>query len=64
MSAARDPDHEILRALTPAAKLAAMQSLIRQAYELKAAWIRSQSPHLTEAEVWTQASEIVAGGRP
>jgi hypothetical protein len=63
MSTAPGPEYEILRALTPTAKLAAMQGLIRQAYELKAAWIRTQSPHLSEAEVWTRASELVAGGR-
>ncbi|MEX2047996.1 MAG: hypothetical protein WEB90_00295 [Gemmatimonadota bacterium] len=63
MSAVQDPEYEILRALTPAAKLAAMQSLIRQAYDLKAAWVRAQSPHLPEAEVWAKASELVAGGR-
>jgi hypothetical protein len=63
MSAVQDHESEILRALTPAAKLAAMQGLIRQAYELKAAWVRAQSPHLSETEVWTKASELVAGGR-
>jgi hypothetical protein len=59
-----DRETEVLRAMGPTAKLATMQALIRQAYELKIAWLRVQAPHLTEAEVWAKASQLVAGGRP
>lgn len=54
----------ILRALSPAAKLAAMKALIQQAYDLKAAWIRATEPHLSEDEVRTKARELVTRGQP
>lgn len=62
MSERRVKDYEILRKLSPAAKLAAMQGLIRQAYELKAAWVRSTEPHLDDDEVRARTRELVVGG--
>lgn len=57
-------DLEIVRAMTPARKLEVMHALIRQAYELKAAWIRRTRPEMTEAEVRKRAWRIVAGDEP
>jgi hypothetical protein len=57
-------DIEILRRLTPTAKLAAMHGLIRQALELKVAWVRSIEPDLDERETWQRARELVLGGKP
>lgn len=64
MSPASERDIEILRRLPPAAKLAAMHGLIRQALELKVAWVRSTEPHLDEEETWERARELVLGGKP
>ena len=64
MIPARDHDLEALRKLTPAAKLAVMNRLIRQALELKVAWVRSTEPHLDEDETWRRARELVIGGSP
>jgi hypothetical protein len=61
-----DPlDEEIaaLRRMTPAQKLAVMGSLIRQAYELKAAGIRAGQPHLSDDEVRSRARALVGGDR-
>jgi len=55
---------EALRALSPEAKLAVMRSLIRQAYELKAAGLRSLHPELSETEVRARARDLVGGDRP
>jgi hypothetical protein len=62
MSHDRERDYEMLRGLSAAAKLAAMHSLIRQAYELKAAWVRSTEPHLGDDEVRARTRELVVGG--
>jgi hypothetical protein len=59
-----EPDLEILRRMTPDRKLAVMTSLIRQAFELKAAWLRARSPELSEEEIEARARELVAGERP
>ena len=48
---ARDEDEAIVRELSAERKLAVMDSLIRQAYELKAAWIRESQPELSDEEV-------------
>jgi hypothetical protein len=53
-----------LRALTPAAKLAVMRSLIQLAFELKAAAIRSSNPDLPEQEVRARTRALVAGDIP
>jgi hypothetical protein len=59
-------DHELeaLRKLPPATKLAVMHGLIRQAFVLKMAWVRSTEPHLDEEEAWRKARELVSGGSP
>jgi hypothetical protein len=55
-------EEDILRRLTPRQKLDVMQVLLRQAVELKAAWIRSTHPELTKAEAEARARALVAGG--
>jgi uncharacterized protein YqeY len=55
---------DALRRMTPAKKLAVLHSLIRQARDLKAAWIRTSRPDLTEEEVSILAWKSVAGERP
>jgi hypothetical protein len=57
-------DTATLRRLTPAAKLAVMRSLIRLAYELKAAAVRAFHPDLTEEEVQARTRALVAGDGP
>jgi hypothetical protein len=49
--------------MSPAKKLAVMTSLIREAYRLKAAWIRHTSPHLSEEEVEARLRELMSGER-
>jgi len=53
----------LLRRMTPAQKLAVMRTLIRQAYELKAAGIRAGQPGLPEEEVWARTRALVGGDR-
>jgi hypothetical protein len=53
-----------LRRMTPAAKLDVMRSLIRLAYELKAAAIRASQPDLTEQEIRARTRALVAGDGP
>jgi len=48
MEAMSDTEVEILRALSPERKLAVMQGLIQQAFDLKAAWIGLKAPELPE----------------
>ena len=52
---------EILRAMTPARKLAVMNALIRQAWLLKAAVLRDQHPELDAGEIEARARLAVAG---
>jgi len=52
---------EALRRMSAAEKLAVMTSLIREAYQLKGAWIRLNEPELSEEEVWKRVLEEVAG---
>jgi len=54
----------ILRAMTPAQKIAVMHSLIRQAYDLKAAGIRARWPELPEEEVRARTRALVGGALP
>ena len=54
---------EALRLMSPAEKLAVMTSLIREAYRLKAAWIRHTNPHLSEEEVQARLRELMSGDR-
>ena len=59
-----DLEVQLLRQLTPGQKLAIMHGLILQAFELKAAWIRSLHPELTAEEVWVRTRALVAGESP
>jgi hypothetical protein len=61
---ARELETDLLRRMTPAKKLEVMTSLIRQAYELKAADVRARWPDLPEDEVRARTRTLVAGGRP
>jgi len=54
---------EVLRLMSPAKKLAVMTSLIREAYRLKAAWIRHTNPHLSEEEVQARLRELMSDDR-
>jgi hypothetical protein len=58
-----DLEVEILRRMTPAKKLAVMTTLIRQAYELKAAVVRAQWPDMPPEQVRSRAWALVAGDR-
>lgn len=51
---------ELLRAMTPARKLAVMNSLIGQAWDLRAAGLRITQPELSEDEVRILARRLVA----
>lgn len=53
-----------LRRMTPAQKLAVMQSLIAQAYQLAAAGIRATHPGLSEEEVRARVRERMLGSGP
>lgn len=57
-------DTETVRRMTPEQKLSVMHALIRQAWELKAAVLRSRDPTLSDAEVRDRAWELVSGARP
>ena len=59
-----DPETDLLRQMTPARKLAVMNALIRQAYELKAASLRDRFPEMPEAEVWARTRATVGGDCP
>lgn len=59
----REVELEALRRMTPAEKVAVMNALIRQAYELKTAGIRMARPDLSEEEVRARARELVGGDR-
>ncbi|HKK27508.1 MAG TPA: hypothetical protein VKB18_05470 [Gemmatimonadota bacterium] len=56
-------DIEILRRMTPAEKIAVMNSLVRQAYALAAAGVRLRDPDLPEDQVEAEARALVAGDR-
>jgi hypothetical protein len=57
-------DAEIVRRMRPEQKLAVMNTLIRQAWELKAALVRARNPGLSGSETWARACRMVAGERP
>ena len=59
-----DQEVDTLRHMSPAQKLAVMHTLIRQAFELKAATVRARSPDLPEAEVRERTWALVAGDPP
>jgi len=51
---------EALRSMSAAEKLAAMTSLIHEAYRPKGAWIRLHEPGLSEQEVLERVREAMA----
>jgi hypothetical protein len=59
-----DLELELLRRMSPAEKLDVMHGLIRQAYELKAAGLRSLRPDMTEEEVQAETRRMVGGEVP
>jgi len=42
---------ELMRAMSPEQKIRASEALYRAAWDLKAAWLRSQHPDLSEADI-------------
>jgi hypothetical protein len=54
---------ETLRRMSAAQKLAVMNSLIREAYRLKGAWLRESEPELSEEELRRRILEAMAGDR-
>lgn len=60
----REQDLDVVRRMTAARKLAVMRALIRQAYELKEAAIRTFHPDLSEKEVQALARRLVGGDGP
>jgi hypothetical protein len=59
-----DRETEVLRRMTPAAKLAVMQALIRQAWALKAAALHARWPDLPEEEIQARVRMLVGGDCP
>ena len=57
-STARDLQLRLAQAMTAEQKLLASQALRELAWGLKAAWIRSQQPELSEAEVQETVRQI------
>lgn len=54
-----DKQHiEALQQLTAAERLATMHQLRRTAWDLKAAWIRSSEPELSEAQVQERVRQV------
>ena len=56
-------DEALVRKLSAEQKLAAMGSLLQQAYDLKLAWIKESKPGLSDEEVPEVVRRQVAGGR-
>jgi hypothetical protein len=56
-------ERRILRAMTPAQKLKAMERLYWTARSLKAAWLRQQHPDWNEDEVQRKVREIFLNAR-
>ena len=61
---ARDVETELLRSMSPAKRLAVMHGLIRMAYELESAALRTFRPELSEEEIRALVRARVAGDRP
>ena len=49
-----DRQTQLIRAMTPEQKLRASEALYAAAWDLKAAWIRSRHPELSESEIQDQ----------
>lgn len=54
---------ELLRCMPPAKKLAVMTALIREAFRLKAAWIRMLEPELSREEVQARVRDWIGNDR-
>ena len=63
MNDQRHYEREALRRMSPAEKLSVMTSLIQEAYRLRAAWIRTTEPDLSEEEVQGRLLESMSGVR-
>jgi hypothetical protein len=63
MDQGRSIELEVLRRMSPAEKLTVMTGLIRQAYRLKAAWIRAMEPDLSDEEVHLRLLEAMGRDR-
>lgn len=63
MDAQSQQEMESLRRMTPARKLAVMTALIREAYRLKAAWIRMVEPELSKEEVQARVRDLIGNDR-
>jgi hypothetical protein len=59
----RQQEMELLRRMPPAKKLAVMTALIREAYRLKAAWIRMLEPELSKEEVQARVRDLIGNDR-
>jgi hypothetical protein len=59
----RQQEMESLRRMSPARKLAVMTALIREAYRLKAAWIRMLEPELSKEEVQGRVRDLIGYDR-
>jgi len=59
----RQQEMELLRRMPPAKKLAVMTALVREAYRLKAAWIRMLEPELSKEEVQARVRELIGYDR-
>jgi len=57
-----DPEIDTLRHMSAAQKLAVMNALIRQAFELKAAAVRARWPELSDEEIQERTRALVSGG--
>jgi hypothetical protein len=59
-----DRQARLIQAMTPAQKLRASEALYAEAWGLKAAWIRSQHPELSETEIQNQVRRIFRDAGP
>jgi len=63
MDAHSQQEMELLRRMSPARKLAVMTALIREAFRLKAAWIRMVEPELSKEEVQARVRDLIGNDR-
>lgn len=61
MATVQEIETELLRRMTPSAKLAVMHTLWQQAWDLKAAGLRRQHPTWTPDEINARVREIFRG---
>jgi uncharacterized protein YfkK (UPF0435 family) len=61
---ATEEDRNAVRAMAPAQKLAVLNAMIVQAWDLKEAWIRVRRPELSPSEVRALARSMVGGPTP